>query len=51
MGREIMTLVNGMQSSGEHKVIFNGSDLPSGVYFYKLEAARQVLIKKMMLVK
>jgi len=51
MGREIMTLVNGIQSSGEHKVIFNGSDLPSGVYFYKLEAARQVLIKKMMLVK
>lgn len=50
-GREVATLVNGMQNSGNHKVVFDGSDLPSGVYFYKLETDRHVLVKKMILVK
>lgn len=50
-GREIETLVNEMQSSGDHKTVFDGTGLPSGVYFYKLETDRYVAIQKMVLVQ
>lgn len=33
LGREVRTLVNENQNAGNHTVIFNVSDLPSGVYF------------------
>ncbi len=51
MGREVMTLVDQVQSPGDHKVIFDGSGLSNGVYFYKLETDRNVMVKKMILVK
>lgn len=50
-GREITTLIDNSQSSGEHKVIFDGSDFPSGVYFYKFEIDQHVTVKKMTLIK
>ncbi len=50
-GHEIATLVDGMQSPGHHKVTFDGADLGSGVYFYRLRANEQTLTRKMMLVK
>jgi len=50
-GREIATLINQIQSSGNHRVIFDGSDLPSGVYFYNLETGQNVIVKKMVLIK
>ena len=37
-GREVVTLVNGMQSAGQHQVVFNAKDLTSGVYFARLTA-------------
>ncbi|MBS1518905.1 MAG: T9SS type A sorting domain-containing protein [Bacteroidetes bacterium] len=36
MGREVSTLINGNKESGLYTVKFNGSDLTSGIYFYKL---------------
>ncbi len=50
-GREVVTLVNEIQSPGNHKVIFHGSGLTSGIYFYKLETDQNVMVKKMTLVK
>ncbi|HEY9165237.1 MAG TPA: T9SS type A sorting domain-containing protein [Candidatus Kryptonia bacterium] len=38
LGREIKTLVNEHQDAGKHVVSFNGTNLPSGVYFYRLSA-------------
>ena len=38
IGKEVQILVNENLSVGNYKVEFDGSDLPSGVYFYKLEA-------------
>lgn len=38
LGREIKTLVNEEKSAGFYEVEFNGSDFPSGVYFYRIEA-------------
>lgn len=36
-GKELLTLVDQKQYAGSYEVQFNGSDLPSGVYFYRLE--------------
>lgn len=52
----VKTLVNEFQSSGEHSVIWNGTDksnhdVPSGVYFYRLKTKDDSKIKKMILLK
>jgi hypothetical protein len=36
-GQEITTLVNEKKPAGEYEVQFNANDLPSGVYFYRLQ--------------
>jgi len=36
-GREVMTLVNEIQTAGIHAVNFNGVNLASGMYFYRIE--------------
>jgi hypothetical protein len=36
-GRRIETLVNGTQRAGKRQVVFDGRDLASGVYFYRLD--------------
>lgn len=38
LGQEVLTLVNEKQAAGNHKVVFDGSNISSGVYFYKLTA-------------
>lgn len=38
IGRELETLVNEKQPVGTYEATFNGSQLSSGVYFYKLVA-------------
>jgi PKD repeat protein len=50
-GATIATLVHGKMSKGEHTVAFNGNDLASGVYFYRLQVGGQVLNKKMLLLR
>src|SRR5690606_20465317 len=50
-GREISTLVNELKTAGNHSVSFNGFNLSSGVYFYKIEAGSFVETKRMVLVK
>mgnify|MGYP005847878587 CR=1 FL=1 len=51
IGREIKTLVNGEKLPGNYSVQFDGSELPSGVYFYTLKASSYVDSKKMVLIK
>ncbi len=36
LGREVQTLVNQEKAAGSYKVIFDGSNLSSGVYFYRI---------------
>jgi hypothetical protein len=38
LGKEIATLVNEKKSPGIYEVGFNGSNLPSGIYFVKMQA-------------
>jgi len=51
LGREVQTLVSGLQSKGNHTVIFDGGRFASGVYFYKLTAGNYTSVKKMILLK
>jgi|GEM_PF-2410015 len=50
-GRLVATLVDGMVEAGGHSVVFDGSQLASGVYFTTLQANGQVQSQKMVLVK
>lgn len=51
LGREVATLVNGRQNAGYYDVTFDASNLPSGVYFYRLQAGSYDKIMKLMLLK
>jgi choice-of-anchor B domain-containing protein len=51
LGNEIATLVNEEKSAGSYEVSFNGSGLPSGIYFARLTTGNQSAIIKMSLMK
>ena len=51
LGREVATLVNEKLSPGTYEVEWNGSNYPSGVYFYKLETESFSETRKMVLLK
>jgi hypothetical protein len=51
LGREVAVLVIGVRTAGSHEVTFSGAGLGSGIYFYRLQSADQVITKKMALVK
>ncbi|MDQ3019581.1 MAG: T9SS type A sorting domain-containing protein [Bacteroidota bacterium] len=50
-GKEITTLVNEKLSSGSYEVDFDGSNFPSGIYFYKLSTENFTNTKRMILLK
>ena len=51
LGNEVATLVNEEKSAGSYEVEFSGENLPSGIYFYKLQAGSYVETKKMVYLK
>ncbi|MBI2418234.1 MAG: T9SS type A sorting domain-containing protein [Ignavibacteriales bacterium] len=51
LGKEVATLVNEVQSAGKYSLMFNGANLPSGIYFYRLQAGQYSEVKKLALVK
>ena len=51
IGQVVETLIDEQMTSGDHQVRFNAGNLPSGVYFYKLETGNFVDVKKMILIK
>ena len=51
LGNEVQTLVNEFKPAGEYKIEFYATNLPSGVYFYKLQAGSYIETKKMVLMK
>jgi hypothetical protein len=51
LGREVATLVNEEKTPGNYEVQFNGSNLSSGVYFYRLQSGSFSEIKKFVLMK
>lgn len=51
LGSEVEELVKGEIEAGTYYITFNASNLPSGIYFYKLQAGSFVEIKKMILLR
>ncbi|MEO8210767.1 MAG: M14 family zinc carboxypeptidase, partial [bacterium] len=51
LGKEVMTLVNERQDAGSYSVSLDGSNLSSGMYYYKIESGNFVDTKKMLLIK
>jgi hypothetical protein len=47
----VETLVDGWRSAGEHGLTWEAGDLPSGMYFARLEAGDYVGISKLILLK
>lgn len=50
-GRQVAQLVDGPIHAGHHQINFDGSGLPSGLYFYQLQTRQKTLTRQMMLVK
>ena len=50
-GQHIATLVNGTREAARHTVRFDGSDLPSGMYFCQLSAGNSTARLKLLLLK
>jgi len=51
LGREIAILVEGERTAGVHEAKWNAVGVPSGIYFYRLQAGDFVETKKMTLLK
>jgi len=51
LGQEVINLVDDYQSIGKYIVEFNAHNLPSGIYFYRIQSDKFTAVKKMMLLK
>lgn len=51
LGNEVRSVVNDEKPAGEYEIVFNSELLPSGIYFYQLEAENFVQTRKMILLK
>ncbi|SMO63878.1 zinc-dependent metalloprotease [Gracilimonas mengyeensis] len=50
-GRKVATLVNERQNAGQHRVNFDGANLASGIYMYRLNTPNQTVTRQMVLIK
>jgi len=51
VGNEVALLVNEEKAPGDHQVTFDASNLPGGVYFYRMETTGFAETKKLVLLK
>jgi len=51
LGRLVETVFQGKMMAGEHRLEYNGSNLASGVYFYRLDTENYAASRKMLLMK
>lgn len=51
LGQSIETLVDQDQAAGHYQVLWDAADAPTGVYFYRIEAAEFTATRKMLLAK
>jgi hypothetical protein len=51
IGQRVITVVDEIQNAGIHTIKFDGSNLSSGVYLYKLSSIENSIMKKMVLLK
>jgi hypothetical protein len=51
LGRKVIDLVDEIEKEGHYSVEFNGRQLASGMYFYRIQAGSYSSVKKMLLLK
>jgi photosystem II stability/assembly factor-like uncharacterized protein len=51
VGREVNTILDEYKNRGSYQIVFNGKDLPSGVYYYSLITENNYQVKSMILLK
>jgi hypothetical protein len=51
LGERVEVLVDEQQKAGLHRVLFEGTGLASGAYFYRLETGGRAVVGRMMLLK
>lgn len=51
VGQSVRVLVDGYQNAGYYEVSFDATDLPAGIYLYKLQVGDYSSVKRMTLVK
>ncbi|MCB2199756.1 T9SS type A sorting domain-containing protein [bacterium] len=51
MGREVTQLDQGMKPAGNHRIQWNASDVPSGIYFIRLQGEVRQMTSKVVLLK
>jgi len=51
VGEVVTTLINREMDAGQHEVTWKALDMPSGIYFYRLEVGGDTLTKRMLLLK
>jgi len=51
LGCKVETLVQGKQHAGYHQVTWNARGIPSGLYFYRIQAGDIIETRKMILLK
>ena len=50
-GTTIRLLLGGEHSAGTHSVTLNATDLPSGIYFYRIQAGKYMATKPLLLLR
>jgi hypothetical protein len=51
LGNKVITLVNEEKPAGTYEINFDGGELSSGVYYYKMISSNNTDVKKMLLLK
>jgi hypothetical protein len=51
LGKEVAIVAQGTKEAGEYSVVWNADNVPSGVYFFRLQAGTFVQTNKMVLMK
>ena len=51
LGKEVKTLIYEIKNPGRYKVVFDGSSLPSGIYYYKIDSGNFSQVRKMILIR
>jgi hypothetical protein len=51
LGRKVVTLLDQVLASGRHQSTFDASQLPTGIYYYQIQAGDQLLTRNMIFAK
>jgi tetratricopeptide (TPR) repeat protein len=50
-GEQVVNITDGIYPAGYHKVVFDASGIPSGIYLYRFKAGKFIQTRKMMVIK